>query len=104
MEDSSMVRFNDYEQGAKAHGMYDNREANYQFMQKEKEYQNHRKEGENRFGRHNLIPNSKPLVPIIRTMAVHSPSKATYIDTPYKNLQIQSNVISFAYYNDESRQ
>lgn len=38
-----MVRFNDYEQGAKAHGMYDNREANHQFMQKEKEYQNYRK-------------------------------------------------------------
>lgn len=29
--------------------------------------------------------------------------KATYIPTPIKNLQIQSNVVSFAYYNDEIR-
>ena len=31
-----MMRFNDYEEGAKVYGSYDNREVDYQFMQKEK--------------------------------------------------------------------
>ena len=100
-----MMRFNDYEEGAKVYGSYDNREVDYQFMQKEKNIQNYRvREGENRFGRHNLVPNSKPSVPVMRTMASHSPSKATYIPKPIKNLRIQSSVISFRYYNDEMRQ
>lgn len=103
MEDSSIVRFNDYEEGANLHGLYHTKEVNYQFVNKEKECENGRRESENRFGRHNLVPNSKPFVPIIRTMTSHSPMKATYIPTPIKNLQIQSNVVSFVYYNDEIR-
>lgn len=37
MEDSSIVRFNDYEEGANLHGLYHTKEVNYQFVNKEKE-------------------------------------------------------------------
>lgn len=62
-----------------------------------------RREGESRLGRHNLMPNSKPFVPIIRTMVSHSQSKSTYMGSTNRNLQIESNVVSLAFYSDEIR-
>ncbi len=104
MEDSSIIRFNDYAEEPNIHVSSKNSEANYQFIHKDRGFQSHNREGQNKFGRHNLVPNSKPSVAIIRTAASQSAPRVSYVEAPLRHLSIASNVVNVAYYNDESRE